>query len=193
MITAKDLEVCPLFTCIDPSEVQRFAERAADVRLAKDEWLIREGEQASFFILLEGETQAVKDIVGRETELSTAKPGIFFGELPVLFMTPFFVSVRAKERSRLARFSPQLMFELIQSSEKCAAMIMKTMMDRVSTAQQWAKEIPASRVLIVGTQYDRDCREIRAFLSANRIPYEWIDHSKHPELVPSCMKSRDGH
>src|ERR1700755_3474905 len=106
MITAKDLEICPLFTCIDPSEVQRFAERAADVKLAKDEWLMREGEQANFFILLEGETSAAKEVICGETELSTAKPGVFFGELPVLFMTPFFVSVRAKERSRLARFSP---------------------------------------------------------------------------------------
>jgi thioredoxin reductase (NADPH) len=192
MITAKDLEICPLFTCIDPSEVQRFADRAADVKVAKDEWLIREGEQANFFILLEGETQAVKDIAGRQTELSSVKPGTFFGELPVLFMTPFFVSVRAKERSRLARFSPQLMFELIQSSEKCAAMIMKTMTDRVINAQRFATELPASRVLIVGTQYDQDCREIRAFLSANRIPYEWVDHSKNPDRVPGCMKARDG-
>jgi thioredoxin reductase (NADPH) len=192
MITAKDLEICPLFTCLEESERQRFAERAADVRLATGEWLIREGEQPNFFVLLEGETQAVKDILGRETEIGTSKPGIFFGELPTLLLTPVFVAVRAKEVSRLARFSPQLFFELMQTSEKCAAMIMKTMMDRVSGVQRFATETPTSRVLIIGTQYDTECRDIRAFLSANRIPYEWVDHTKDPERVPPCMMDRTG-
>jgi thioredoxin reductase (NADPH) len=192
MITAKDLEICPLFTCLEDSERQRFAERAADVKLAAGEWLIREGEQPSFFVLLEGETQAVKEILGRETEIGTSKPGIFFGELPTLLLTPVFVAVRAKEASRLARFSPQLFFELMQTSEKCAAMIMKTMMDRVSGVQRFATETPTSRVLIIGTQYDTECRDIRAFLSANRIPYEWVDHTKEPERVPLCMTDRSG-
>jgi thioredoxin reductase (NADPH) len=39
---------------------------------------------------------------------------------------------------------------------------------------------------MVGTQYDTDCREIRAFLAANRIPYEWVDRELEPDRVPSC-------
>jgi thioredoxin reductase (NADPH) len=193
MVTAKELEVCELFSCVPEHDRQRFAERAADVKLAPGEWLIREGEQPSFFVVLEGHTRAVKDILGRETEIGISKPGSFFGELPVMLLTPVFVAVRAKEDgARLARFSPQLFFELIQSSEKCAAIIMNTMMERVSRAQRFATDTPPSRVLIVGTQYDNDCREIRAFLSSNRIPYEWVDHSREPERVPLCMTDRSG-
>jgi thioredoxin reductase (NADPH) len=80
-----------------------------------------------------------------------------------------------------------LLFELIQSSEKCAAAIMKAMTDRVAGVQKFVTETPTARVLIVGTQYDEDCREIRAFLSANRIPYEWVDYIREPERVPRCM------
>jgi thioredoxin reductase (NADPH) len=192
MITANELEICSIFACLDEGERQRFAERAADVRLAAGEWLIREGEQANFFVVLEGHTLAVKEIGGKEAEIGTSKPGSFFGEVPVLLLAPAFVSVRAKEGARLARFSPQLLFELIQSSEKCAAMILQAMTDRLSGVGRFATETPPARVLIVGTQYDEDCREIRAFLSANRIPYEWVDHSREPERVPTCMIDRAG-
>jgi thioredoxin reductase (NADPH) len=193
MITAKELEICTVFDCMDEAERQRFAERAADVRLSAGEWLIREGEQPSFFVVLEGHTQGVKDIQGKETEVGVTKPGSFFGEVPVLLLSPMLVSVRAKEDgARLARFSPQLLFELIQSSEKCAATIMKAMTDRVAGVQKFVFETPPARVLIVGTQYDQDCREIRTFLSANRIPFEWIDQTREPERIPSCMLDRSG-
>ncbi len=60
------------------------------------------------------------------------------------------------------------------------------MMSRVSGVQQFARETPSARVLLVGTQYDTDCRDIRSFLSANRIPYEWVDRDLEPDRVPSC-------
>src|SRR6201996_3041145 len=48
-------------------------------------------------------------------------------------------------------------------------------------------ELPSARVLVVGSQYDTDCRDIRTFLSMNRIPYEWVDREREPERVPACM------
>ena len=192
MITAKELEICAIFECMTESERQRFAERAADVKLADNEWLIREGETASFCVLLEGHTAAVKDINGLETEIGRSKPGSFFGEIPILLMAPTFVSVKAVTPARLARFSPQMLFELVQTSEKCAATVMKAMTDRLVNVQRFATETPPTRVLIVGTQYDLDCRDIRAFLSMNRIPYEWVDQSREMDRVPSCMLGRDG-
>ena len=192
MVTAEELAICAIFECLEPAERQRFAERAADVKLAAGEWLVREGETASFYILLEGYTHAVKEIMGKERYIGESKPGSFFGEIPVMLLSPSFISVRAKTDARLARFTPQQLFEMVQSSEKCAATIMKAMMDRLGNVGQFAKDTPTSRVLIVGTQYDEDCREIRHFLSANRIPYEWIDQAKEPERVPTCMLDRAG-
>ena len=192
MITAKELEITPIFACLPEAERQRFAERAADVRLNAGEWLIREGETPHFFVLLEGELKLLKDILGKPSPLGEYKPGSFFGEIPVLLLAPSFASVKAKEPSRVARFDSQLLFELVQSSEACSAVIMKTMIDRLGNVQKFALETPSTRVLIVGTQYDEDCRDIRAFLSANRIPYEWIDQSRDPDRVPTCMLDRSG-
>ena len=39
-------------------------------------------------------------------------------------------------------------------------------------------------MLIFGTKDESDCRDIRAFLSANRIPYEWVDREREPERLP---------
>src|ERR1700753_1343375 len=49
--------------------------------------------------------------------------------------------------------------------------------------------LPSSRVQIVGSKFDDDCREIRTFLSMNRIPYEWVDRDRSAQLAsanPAC-------
>ena len=190
MISADELKAIRIFACLDDAERRRFAERAADVRLQEGDWLIREGEVASFCILLEGELNLFKDVLGRSKELYHYSVGDFFGEVPILLGAPSFAAVQAASKARVARFDAQLLFELIQTSEACSAVILQTMTDRLSKVQQFAAEVPSSRVLLVGTQYDSDCREIRGFLSANRIPYEWIDAEKEPHRIPSCMAGK---
>jgi thioredoxin reductase (NADPH) len=187
MISPAELQTIPIFACLTEAERQRFAERAADVRLEAGEWLIREGEVASFFVLLDGQLQLLKDILGRSKEIADYKTGDFFGEIPILLGAPAFVSVQAKSKARMARFDAQLLFELIQTSAACSALILQTMTDRLMSVQRFAAEIPSSRVLLVGTQYDSDCRDIRVFLSANRIPYEWVDAEREPQRIPACM------
>ncbi len=54
-------------------------------------------------------------------------------------------------------------------------------------AQQYVKDTPSSRVLLVGSPYDADCRSIRSFLSANRVQYDWVDSELEPERASSCI------
>ncbi|MBW4040301.1 MAG: FAD-dependent oxidoreductase [Acidobacteria bacterium] len=190
MIVASELQNIPIFACLDEADRQRFAEGAADVRLQSGEWLIREGETAYFFVLLEGVVQLSKDILGRSKDLYSYRVGEFFGEVPILLGAPVFASVQATSTARVARFDAQSLFEMIQCSAACSALILQTMTDRLMSVQRFAKETPASRVTIIGTQYDTECRDIRAFLSANRIPFEWIDAERDPERIPTCMGGR---
>jgi thioredoxin reductase (NADPH) len=190
MISPSELQTIPIFACLDEAERQRFAERAADVRLQPEEWLIREGEVAPFFVLLEGKVQLVKDILGRSKEIRAYKAGDFFGELPILLGAPSLASAQAVSKARVARFDAQLLFELIQTSAACSALILQTMTDRLKRVQEFVTEVPSSRALLIGTQYDSDCRDIREFLSANRIPYEWIDAEREPHRIPECMAGK---
>jgi thioredoxin reductase (NADPH) len=163
MIVADELRGIPIFACLEEADLQRFAARAADVRLEEGEWLIREGEMACFFVLLDGQMQLLKDILGKPMELYVYKPGEFFGEVPILLGAPALVSIQAKSRGRVARFDAQQLFDLIQNSAACSALILQTMTDRLMSVQRFVKETPSSRVLLVGTQYDSDCREIGHF------------------------------
>ena len=187
MITSAELALIPLFTGLDDSARQRLAQKAADIRAEGGDWVIREGEDPRFFAVLKGSLQVVKDIVGKRRELEQLNAGEFFGEIPILLGTTNLVSVQAISRCRLARFDRQQLQELIRDSSSCGTTIFQAMTDRLSMAPQYVKDTPCSRVLLVGSPYDADCRGIRSFLSANRVQYDWVDSELEPERASSCV------
>ena len=190
MITAAELAQIPVFAGLDESECQRFAQKAADIRVEAGDWVIREGEDPRFFVVLEGLLQAVKDIVGQRRELDQVKAADFFGEIPILLGTANLVSVQALSRCRLARFDRQQLQELIRVSASSGATIFQTMTDRLSAVQQYVEDTPSSRVVLIGSQYDAECRAIRSFLSANRVQYDWVDRelSRSGRLLRSVSR-----
>jgi thioredoxin reductase (NADPH) len=194
MFTAEELKQVKLFSILPEPEICRFAEKAADVRLAPGEWLTREGEPPYFHVLFEGRLRMVKDILGRQVDIIHYEYQIFdfFGETPILLGTPNMVSLRAEEPSRLVRLEPQHLQELIRDSKEASAMILQTMNDRLMRVQQYVTTLPSSRVLILSSKNDGDCRNIRAFLAANRIPYECVDRELEPGRVPSFMFADPG-
>ena len=189
----EDLKQFPLMSCLPESQLQRIARTAADIRLNEGEWLIREGEQPWFYMCIEGSFDVLKYITGREQVVNRYKAGDFFGEVPLLLGSASIASLRAKEPSRVMKLDGVQFKELLDSSKECRALVMETMSSRLNMIQDRMVDIPVSRVLVVGSQYDTDCRDIRSFLSLNHIPYEWVDREREPERVPACMpKDRTG-
>ena len=93
-------------------------------------------------------------------------------------------SIRAVSACRVARLDKQQFQQLIRDSKEASALILQTLSGRLGRVQQRAISLPSARVLIFGRNRDADCHDIRAFLSANRIPYEWVDRDRQPEQVP---------
>lgn len=187
MFQVAELKSLPFFDSIAPTHLERLAQTAADLHLCENEFLIREGESPSFFVLIEGSLEVIKDFHGEDRVVKQYKPGEFFGEIPLLLSAVSMASLRAKDKSRVFKLDRVQFKELIDGSPACSALIMKTMSDRVVYMQEFMLENPGSRVLVIGSQYDTDCRDIRSFLSMNRIPFEWVDRSREPERVPACM------
>ena len=189
MFTAEELKQSKLFSILSEPEIVSLAEKAADVRLAPGEWLIREGEPPYFHILFEGRLQMVKDVLGRPVNIThyEYQVGDFFGETPILLGTQNLISLRAETACRLARLERQELQNLIRDSKEASALILQTMNDRVLRVQQYVSTLPSARVLIFGSKYDTDCRDLRTFLASNRIPYEWVDRDLEPERVPQFM------
>jgi thioredoxin reductase (NADPH) len=181
MITSSDLEKIGVFAGVEEQERRRLARRAADIRLEPGEWLIREGEEPRFFVVLEGELEAIKDIVGQRRVLGRNVVGEFSGETPIFLGTASIVSVRAVTKCRVARFERQQLQELVRDSPSAGEIIFQTMTSRFAMAQKLARDTPSSRLQISGSKYNDNCRAIRAFLSANRIQYDWSPSTTGPE------------
>src|SRR3984885_4303513 len=64
-------------------------------------------------------------------------------------------------------------------------MVLEVLGERLLRIQERSLSLTTSRVLIFGRNRDVDCHNIRAFLSANRIPFEWVDRDSYPERVPA--------
>src|SRR3984885_664135 len=178
MLTSSDLKKIPVFACLNDVNLLWLSQQAADLHLEPGEYIIHEGEPTPFFVVMEGTTEVLKDVMGRRTEVSEHKAGDFFGELAILMATAAPASVRAKTACHLARLDPQHLQELIRRSPECSAVILQTLNERVQVVQKYMLSLPSSRVQIVGSRFDDDCREIRTFLSMNRIPYEWADRDR---------------
>jgi thioredoxin reductase (NADPH) len=181
MITSQDLEKIPVFAGVDEEERRRLARRAADILLEPGEWLIREGEEARFFVNLDGELEVLKDIVGQHRLLGRSVAGEFSGEIPIFMGTASVVGMRAVTKCRVARFERQQLQELVRDSPSAGEIIFQTMSKRQAMAQQVARDTPSSRARISGSKYDNNCRAIRAFLSANRVQFDFIPNITEPE------------
>jgi len=167
MITSADLAQIPLFAEVEEAERQRLARKAADICLAPGEFLTREGEEPRFFVILEGELEVLKNIVGQFRELGRNVAGEFSGETPIFMGAPQIVSVRALTPVRAARFERQQLQELVRDSPSAAEIIFSTMSTRTRMAH----------VVVLGA----NCRAIRNFLAANRIQYNWKPTFDEPE------------
>ena len=178
MLTIPELKSIPVFACLNDANLTWLSQLAADIHLEPGEYLIHEGEPTSFFVVLEGTTEVLKDVMGRRTEISEHNRGDFFGELPILMATAAPASVRAKTACHLARLDPQHLQELIRRSPECSAVILQTLNERVQAVQKYMLDLPSSRVKIVGSKFDGDCRDIRTFLTVNRIPYQWVERNR---------------
>ena len=187
MFEPRELEALPVMACLSERQRAHFADVAADVRLCPGDWLIREGESPWFYICLSGSFDVIKEVGGRQEVVTRYSAGDFFGELYILIGAASSASLRAREASRVMRLDRLQFKDLIDCSAECSVLIMKTMSARVSQIQDYVLERPASRVLVIGSQYDTDCRDIRSFLSVNRIPFEWVDRAREPDRVPACM------
>jgi thioredoxin reductase (NADPH) len=187
VFTPEELRQAKIFACLDEAECARLAHTIADVRLDPGEWVFREGAPALFYVLLEGSVRIVLDVHGKQTEFPQYefKQGDFLGEVPLLMGTPMFGSPRAQTSCRIARLDKQQFHHLIRDSKEARTIILETLGERLLLIQQRSLSLPTSRVLIFGRNKDEDCHNIRAFLSANRIPYEWIDRDRYPEQVPA--------
>lgn len=175
MITSDMLRSLALFDSLDDAALQEISVSAADIHLTKGEWLVHEGEQAAFFVLLSGDLEVTKVINGAEQVINHYHPGDYFGEVPLLLGSTILANLRAMNDVRVLRLEAMEFQSLIARSEKVAGNLVQTLTRRITHLQRLALEAPTDRTLIVGRPADLACHDLRQFLAGNHIPFRWLD------------------
>ncbi len=178
MISAAELRSVALFAALPDGEAATLAARVADVHLRQGDWLIHEGEQSSFYLLIEGSLEVRKMVHGVERRIFEYKQGDSFGEVPLLLGSPAIVSLRALEPCRVAQLDHDDFMQLFTSCKTLASQLTRTMTERVVRLQGLAGEASPPRVAIVGHRYDIACHQLRDFLARNMITFRWIDPTR---------------
>jgi thioredoxin reductase (NADPH) len=177
MIVPSELLAVPLFAALSHAQLSRIAARAADIHANADEWVIREGDLGYFWVLLDGEVEALRVIAGEARQVTTFDPGEYFGEVPLMLSTPAPVGVRALKPSRLARIEPNDFHAMISESPEAGAIVAQTLVRRVNFIREAYTAANVTQATIVGDRYDFACHDIRDFLARNQIAFEWLDPS----------------
>jgi thioredoxin reductase (NADPH) len=183
VITPQDIASIPLFEPLSDDDRLLIASRAADIRLREGEWLIQEGEPASFFVLLAGELETVKRYFGVEQVILYSLPGTFFGEVPLLLGSAAVASLRASEPSRVMRLDPVDFHTLIAGQTDLSAEILRTMSRRLTGLQELGAQALPSMPRVIGRQSVPACHELRDFLFRNQVAFQWLD-MEDPAAVP---------
>jgi thioredoxin reductase (NADPH) len=170
-----ELRDLPVFEGVCDASLSRAAAHAADVRLDAEQWLVREGDGAAFYVLLSGSFDLLKRYPDGQRRLAIREtPGDYMGELPIVLGAPFFAGARARTPLRAARFDKQEFGLLVRESKALRERITTEVARRVEGLETQATErlhLP----VVVGRSADPACYGTRDFLARNQVRFEWAD------------------
>ena len=125
------LRKVPVFASLK-DEDKVCIEETEEWRLPAGEMLVEEGKHAEyFFVLLEGEISVWKKHADQEIVLYRARPGVFFGEVPLLLGTPYLLSARAECDCRLIVFPEEAFWKLLRLCPAISGEIFRAMVTRL--------------------------------------------------------------
>ena len=130
----------PLFAQLNEAQRRCFS-MGTEVRFARGEIVLREGDPGNFFhVMLEGELRVTKFFGEQEIYFATRVPGEFFGEILILLDVPNFVLYQAVADSRLFRLPRAGFWDLLRTSPLVAREIMRTLATRLRNMADYTQE-----------------------------------------------------
>lgn len=124
----------PLFSTLDPDELDQLLDTTTQVTVEAGDYLFRRGEQGdALYIVEKGLMEAVIDEeTGSERTLNLFFPGDFFGEMSLLTQEPRSASLRAITGSQLIRLSQEQFNRLLENKPRAALHLSKVLSSYLS-------------------------------------------------------------
>ncbi|HEX3464164.1 MAG TPA: FAD-dependent oxidoreductase, partial [Candidatus Elarobacter sp.] len=175
MVTRDELRALPLFSKLGDDELDYLASTSADLRLLPGEYVVHEGDaRRVLFVLLEGLIEVTKFVDGAERVIGVREKGHIFGEVPVILDSPFLVSFRAAERSRVVRIEAKDFHTVAASAPAFAGTIATAALDRLGGLQELAAESRPA-ITVIGPRWHEGTHELRGFLQRNSVEFDSLE------------------
>jgi thioredoxin reductase (NADPH) len=173
---AIDQEVA--FPTLSTHDLHALSERGHERRVRAGKVLYAVGETtARFFVVLEGEIEAVNGDESGTHRVATIGPGQFTGEVSTLSARAALVTVRATCDSRLIELDGHGLLRAMDELPDVGEAVVRAFLLR----RQMLIDTGKVGVQIVGSRFSPAAHQLRDFATRNLIPYQWVDVETDPE------------
>ena len=138
--TLQEIRAIPLFSNLSGEQTSCF-EPGAIIQLEAGKVLMSEGDPVeSFYVLLTGEMRASRNYGNQTILMGIVKPGMWFGELPLLLDSPTLATIRALKPCRLFRLGKNDFWPMLSACPSVASQIFRTMATRVRNIEGYSQQ-----------------------------------------------------
>ena len=174
-MTGEELSV-PDLGAAEVAFLEGFGERRP---VLAGEYLYRAGDSGyDFFVVLAGQVEIVLATDDEEQLLVTHGPGRFLGELNMLTGLRVFVDARVVEDGEVLAVPVETLRRIVATQPQLSDKILATFMARRTELITGA----ASAIRVIGSRYSPEAAALREYLARSRIPYEWLDPDRDPQV-----------
>lgn len=126
------LREVPIFSGLEPEDLEKVAEVAEEQLFSDQSLLCREGEPGkALFIIATGSVDVLKKSGSKETMLATRAAGEFVGEMAILESAPRSATLRARGDVRVLILDGDAFNTILQDRPQVAISVLKRMSTRV--------------------------------------------------------------
>jgi thioredoxin reductase (NADPH) len=174
---AHEDEATPTLDAADMALVTQLGERR---QVHAGEYLYREGDVTNdFFVLVSAEIDMVVTVDDEERPIVHHGPGRFLGELGMLSGLRVFVSARVVTGGEVVAISRDRLRQLMATDPRLGSIILAAFVARRALLMTNA----APTVRVIGSQFSPESLHIREFLTRTRVPHEWLDADRDPQVA----------
>jgi thioredoxin reductase (NADPH) len=166
------------FPILTPAQIARLAAHAQPRRVSQGEVLVEPGDQTTrFFVVTEGQIEAVRKSCGAEELVAVVRSGQFTGEGNMLSGRPGLLQIRASERTEVLELEREHLLRLLQTDSELSDIFMRAFLLRRSEliARNYGE-------VLVGSSHSPGTLRIKEFLTRNGHPYSFVDVEREPGI-----------
>ncbi|HVR02791.1 MAG TPA: FAD-dependent oxidoreductase [Polyangia bacterium] len=168
-----------MFPRLTAAQIARVAAIGTRRKVAAGEVLSEVGDRnVSFYVVLEGEVEILREVVGGEERVVLHGPGEFTGEINMLSGRRALVRARVAKDGEVVVVDREHLPTLVQRDAELSEILMRAfILRRVSLVAQGA-----GTMVLVGSRHSASTMKLREFLTRNAQPYTYEDVETDPAV-----------